>query len=94
MDSSRIRDASRIRVYSLGPEAAGVAGCEIAAGEGANDGYAGVAGGAGGAVATGSLEILSDAKVCVQTPGSAARGGGIGEGGRLGAGCLDGSSSI
>jgi hypothetical protein len=94
MDSSRIRDASRIRVNSLGPEGAGAAGCGLAASGGANDGYAGAAGGAGGASATGSLEMLSDAKVCVQTPGSAARGGGIGVGARLGSGCFDGSSSI
>jgi hypothetical protein len=81
-----------MRVNSLGPEATG-AGWGLAAGWGTKAGYAGAAGGAGGAVVTDSL-IDKEAKVWVQTPGSAARGGGVGGGALLGGGCFDGSSSI
>jgi hypothetical protein len=94
MDSSRILEASSIRVNSLGPEGGAAVGCGFAAGGGTKAGNAGTAGSAAGAVETGSLFIDKEANVCVQTPGSAARGAGGGTGARLGAGCFDGSSSI
>ena len=82
-----------MRVNSLGPEATG-AGWGLAAGWGTKAGYAGAAGGAAGSGDAGSLFIDREANVCVQTPGSAARGGGADTGARVGGGSFDGSSSI
>src|ERR1035438_2424098 len=84
MASSRILEASRMRVNSLGPEAPeGWADCwlKLAGGGAACTGGAaggGVQAGAFGAGWAGSLGLEREAKVCVQAPGSGPRGGLIG----------------
>jgi len=107
MANSRILDASRIRVNSLGPEAAGGAftagSVKLGAGRAVGGaGYAAIVGGACGgaqsgafaAGAGGSLGVERDAKVWVQTPGCVP-GAGLGGGASLcGAGAFAGSSNI
>ena len=99
MAISRILDASRMRVNSLGPEAAGcTAGSFGLPGNWAGAGGAAGIGGAAqaGAVASGagSLGAEREAKVCVQAPGSAPRGGLTGAASTRAAGAFEGSSSI
>ena len=100
---SRMREASRIRVNSLGP-AAGVgalltltAGCT--SGGGGNDaaGGADCVGIRSGALpmgAAGSFAAPKAANVCVHTPGPGPCGGGGGASSLRGGGAFEGSSSI
>ena len=92
MANSRIRDASRIRVNSLGPDATEAVGGGVTAG--ATGAWVGVKSGAFAAGAGGSLGVASEAKVRVQTPGSVPPGGLTGATSTRGAGAFEGSSSI
>jgi len=83
---SRMREASRIRVNSLGPVATGEA--DGAAGSIGGCQLCGLAAGAGGAAED------SEANVCVHTPGPPCATAGAGALGTAGVSCRTGASSI